>query len=105
VEVSQQKADEDEDARKSPEDHFHDIIYLLPSPATARSRRQDFPSMLLARRLTKSHATLIVNLQLREPRLAPETILCSNRIESSLEITRTYGPQMFVARLRIQSAR
>lgn len=32
MEVSQQKADEDEDARKSPEDHFHNIIYLLPLP-------------------------------------------------------------------------
>ena len=30
VEVSQQKADQDEDARKSPEDHFHNIMYLLP---------------------------------------------------------------------------
>ena len=30
VEVGQQKADQDEDARKSPEDHFHNIMYLLP---------------------------------------------------------------------------
>jgi hypothetical protein len=29
VEVSQQKADQDEDARESPEDHFHNIMYLL----------------------------------------------------------------------------
>jgi hypothetical protein len=30
VEVSQQKTDQDEDARKSPEDHFHNIMYLVP---------------------------------------------------------------------------
>jgi hypothetical protein len=51
------------------------------------------------------HAMAILNLPLREPRLAPETILCSNWIESSLEITTTYGPQMFNTRLCVLSAR
>jgi hypothetical protein len=46
-----------------------------------------------------------LNLPFRQPRLVPYTILCSNHIESSLELTTTYGPQMFVTRLRIPSAR
>ena len=47
----------------------------------------------------------MLNLQFREPRLAPETILCSSHTDSSLGITTTYGPQMFVARLRVLAAR
>ena len=50
-------------------------------------------------------APQILNLQSGQPRLAPETIPCSEFIESELEITTTYDPQMFVAWLRILSAR
>ena len=91
--------------RGPPKPSTLDFYAIRFSPRLHVAKTDNVVDLHLHGTLPEVLAPQILNLQSGQPRLAPETIPCSEFIESELEITTTYGPQMFVAWLRILSAR
>ena len=90
---------------RAPKPSTLDFYAIRFSPRHHVAKTDNVVDLHLHGTLPEVLAPQILNLQSGQPSPAPETILCSEFIESELEITTTYGPQMFVARLRIIFAR